>query len=84
MCGARDFEHAGVGEDSSEKQRQDAPKTDACSIQAEAGSFRHGFPSGFRGVGLEAISPRGCMLEGNLRISGEVGKKKRREGIPPP
>ena len=41
------------------------------------------FPSGFRGVCLEAISPREDMLEGNLHISDDSGKKKRREGIPP-
>lgn len=84
VFGAWGFEHTGGGGERSEKQRQNDPKTDACSLQAEAGSFRHRFPSGLRGVCLEAISPCEDMLEGNLHPSDDFGKEKRREGIPPP
>ena len=82
VFGAWGFEHAGRGEERSEKQRQDAPKTDACSIPGGACAFRHGFPSGFRGGCLEATSPRGSMLEGNLHIFGDFGKKKMAGGHP--
>ena len=84
MFGTGGFERSGSGRERSDEQRQDDPKTDACSIPGGACSFRHRFPSGFRGVCLEVISPREDMLEGNLHISDDFGKKKRREGIPPP
>jgi len=41
LLGAWGFEHTGGGGERSEKQREDDPKADACSLQAEAGSFRH-------------------------------------------
>ena len=49
-------------------------------ISSSVGSFGFVEPCGF---GFHFLST-GSDLEGNLHLSGDFGKKKRREGIPPP